>query len=210
MRQSPFASLFPKAQRRVLDLVFLQPERTWYRSELARTLGVPPSSLQRPLVELVSAGVLATRPDGNRLYYEVNRESPIFAELRSLVVKTSGLVGLLREALQAHAPRIDVAFVYGSFARGEESATSDVDLLVVGAVGLAELALPLRTAAGQLGREVNATVYAPEELAAKARARKHFISRALDGAKLFVLGTKDDLARIIGAETGGTRGDQQG
>ncbi|MFN8546689.1 MAG: nucleotidyltransferase domain-containing protein [Candidatus Eisenbacteria bacterium] len=210
MRHPSFASLFPRAQRRVLDLVFLQPDQAWYRSQLARTLGVPASSLQRPLAGLVSAGVLLTVADGNRLYYRVNRESPIYVELHSLLVKTSGVIGVLREALEPHASRIDAAFVYGSFARGDESASSDVDLFIVGSLRLAEVTPALRAAAARLSREVNATVHTPAELASKARARKHFIIRTLDGPKLFVLGTKDDLARLAGAETGSAGGDQQG
>lgn len=210
MRQMWPAALISKSHRRILEVLFLEPNKPWYRSELARKLGVRPSTIQRPLTGLVDAGVLDARPDGNRLYYEVNLQSPIYAELRGLVVKTSGLVQVVADALGRLAEEIDLAFIYGSVARGEENASSDVDLLLVGSIGLAALALPLREARERLGREVNASVYAPAEFAKKARDKKHFVSRVLDNPRLFVVGTEDDLGRLTDAEAGRAGTDQQG
>lgn len=208
MRQSSLASLLPGTQRRILDLVVLQPDSAWYRSELARTLGVPPSSLQRPLAALVAAGVMEIRQDGNRVYYHVNRHSPTYAELRGLIIKSSGLVHVLQDALRPHGKSIELAFVYGSFARGEETAASDVDLAIVGTVGLAALSLPLRMVRDRLGREINATVYSPAEFAKKAHDRKHFLARVLEGRTLMVIGTEDDLGRATRSAARRARADQ--
>ncbi len=190
-------------QERILALMLLRPERQWYRSELARVLGVPTSSLQRPLGSLCESQVLTARRDGNRLYYQANARSPLFPELRGLLVKTSGLVGVLRDELEPLAPKVTVALVYGSIASGEETSDSDVDLLVVGAVGLRDLAAPLRGAAVRLGREVNPIVYSEAEFAAKSRAGNDFLVAVLDKPRLFVVGTEDDVRRASQAKARG-------
>jgi predicted nucleotidyltransferase len=202
MSQKPLDYLLPKNCQWILAAVLMQPGRSWYRSELAGHLGVSPSSLQRPLAALLAAGILQSRRHGNRLYFQANFDSPLYPEIRGLVAKTVGLVGVLREALAPLAAKIAVAFVYGSIARGEEVSTSDVDLFLVGTVGLADLALPLREAQGRLGREVNPSLFAPVEFAKAARARHRFVMGVLDSAKLFVIGTEDDLARVARPKTG--------
>lgn len=193
-------SLLAPLQEKILALVLHRPERQWYRSELARALGIPASSLQRPLVALCQAEILMSRPDGNRIYYQANIENPIFPELRGLLAKTSGLVGVLKTALETIAPKITVAFVYGSIASGEEGATSDVDLLIVGKAGLRELAAPLRDAAMRLGREISPVVFSDAEFAAKVRTKTHFLRSVLDRPRLFVVGTEDDVRRASPAE----------
>jgi predicted nucleotidyltransferase len=177
-RQSRITLLAP-LQEGILALILLRPERQWYRSELVRALGLSASSLQRPLAALCRAEILKVRKDGNRLYYQANAENPIFPELRGLLAKTSGLVGVLQVALEALASKITVAFVYGSIASGEENATSDVDLLVVGKAGLKELAVPLRDVAMRLGREISPVVFSDAEFAAKLKAKNHFLHSIL-------------------------------
>ena len=178
-----------------------RPSREWYRSELARELGVSPSSLQRPLAGLVRSGVVVANPDGNRVYYAVETTHPILPELKGLVAKTSGVAGVLRDALSGSKSKVRVAIVYGSVAAGTEGASSDVDLLVVGSVRLADLATPLRRAAAKLGREVNTSVYSVDEFALKLAARNRFLRAVLDKPKLFVLGSANDLEEIAGGKT---------
>jgi predicted nucleotidyltransferase len=197
--------LFPKLQDRILGLLLIRPDREWYRSELARELEVQASTLQRPLAALVAAGILRSRRDGNRLYYQADTQSPLFPELRGLLAKTSGLAGVLKEALASVASKIRVAFVYGSIASGEERSSSDVDLLVVGDIGLAELASPLRRAAIHLGREVNPTVYSEREFAEKLQSRNRFLQGILDKPKVFVVGRQDDLGGTPRPEESGER-----
>ncbi len=178
-----------------------RPSREWYRSELARELGVSPSSLQRPLAGLVRTGVVVANPDGNRVYYAVETTHPILPELKGLVAKTSGVVGVLRDALSATKSKVRLVLVYGSVAAGTEGASSDIDLLVVGNARLTDLAAPLRRAADKLGREVNTSVYRVDEFASKLEAGNRFLRAILDKPKLFVIGTANDLEEIGGRKT---------
>jgi len=117
VRQS-LQGLLGKLEERVLGLLLLEPDRIWYRSELAREMGLAPSSLQRPLARLVNSSVLKARKSGNRVYYQADIQCPVFPELRGLLAKTSGLVTVLHDALQKVPDRIEVAFVHGSLAKG--------------------------------------------------------------------------------------------
>jgi predicted nucleotidyltransferase len=195
-------SLFPRTRQTVLTATLLQPDRWWYLSDLAKYLGVSPSSLQRELAALVSADILRQRRDGNRVYFQANPDCPFLPELQGLLVKTAGMVDVLCEALTPFQERIDWAFIYGSVARAEELATSDVDLMIIGKVGLAELAPALRHAEKGLSRAVNPTLYTYEEFATKLRARDHFLASVLDGARLFILGDPHELAAATGPSPG--------
>lgn len=193
-KKSPLDALFPKTRQAVLAAVYRDPSREWYLSDLARHIGVTPSSLQREVVRLVGAGILRRREDGNRAYYAAETESPIFGDLRGLLLRTAGLRDVLAEILESFRGRIDVAFVYGSLASQEERPTSDVDLMVIGRIGLAELAPALKDAEEKLLRPVNPSIYTPEEIAEKLAAGHHFLETVMSKEKLFVLGGKDDLA----------------
>lgn len=189
-------ALFPRIRQALLAATVLHPERWWYLSDLAKHLGVRPSSLQRELAGLVDAGILRRRRDGNRVYFQPNLDCPFLPDLQGLLVKTAGVVDALREVLGRFANRINWAFVYGSMARAEELACSDVDLMIIGQVGLAELTPALRCAEGRLGRAVNPTLYTREEFATKLQAGHHFLKAVLDGEKLFILGDPHELAAI--------------
>ena len=151
-------------------------------------------SLQRELAALVEAGILRQRRDGNRMYFQPNPNCPFLAELQGLMLKTVGLVDVLQEALDPFTDRIDWAFVYGSMARSEELASSDVDLMIIGRVGLADITPALRRAEGRLNRLVNPTLYSREEFATKLAAGHAFLRAVLDGEKLFILGDPHGLA----------------
>jgi DNA-binding transcriptional ArsR family regulator len=192
---SALDALFPKTRQGILAATLVQPEKVWYVSELARRMGVPSSSLQRELQELTNAGILKSYRQGRMVYYRANSDSPLFPELRGLLLKTSGLVDVLRDALKPVAGRITLAFVYGSIASSQERSESDVDLMVIGSVSPADLALPLRTAREQLGREINPTVYSVTEFKRKRDAKDHFLSQVLTGPRLIVLGSENDLGK---------------
>jgi predicted nucleotidyltransferase len=115
------------------------------------------------------------------------------------MLKTVGLVDVLHEVLEPLANRIDWAFVYGSIARSEELASSDVDVMVIGRVGLADIAPALRQAEKHLNRPVNPTVYSREEFATKLTAKHTFLHAVLDRAKLFILGDPHELAATFSA-----------
>ncbi len=191
------ATLFPTVRGEVLAATLTQPEKWWYLSELAQFLGTTPSSLQRELKALVDGGILQQRREGTRAYFKADTRSPLFPELRGVIEKTAGLLPTLQRMLEPFSTRIDCAFVYGSVARSQEHALSDVDLLVIGGVGLAELASALRKAESRLGREVNVTSYSAREFRNKV-AKDHFLIEILRGPKEFVKGSQRDLDQVIG------------
>jgi len=193
MRGSVLDALFPRTRQGILAVTLGHPEKSWYASELARRLAMPPSSLQRELKELTEAGILISRREGGMTYFQANERSPIFPELRGLLRKTAGLIDVLREVLAPADKAVRIAFVYGSVASGTEQPESDIDLLVVGTASPAKLALALRQAQGRLSREVHTKVYSLEEFATKRRSRDHFLTRVLESPRLFVIGSDDEL-----------------
>jgi predicted nucleotidyltransferase len=195
-KSSPIDPLIGKTTQDLLAATVLQPDRWWYLSDLAKHLGRRPSSLQTPLVALVSAGILSRRKEGNRVYFRANPDCPFLPELQGLMAKTVGLVEVLREALMPLKGRLELAFVHGSVAKSREGTASDVDLVAIGSLGLAELSPVLEKVEQRLGRPVDANVYSPEEFAKKLAAKNHFLCSVLDAEKLFVVGRSDDLGRI--------------
>jgi predicted nucleotidyltransferase len=206
-KPAALAALFPTVRGDVLAATLTQPEKWWYLSELAQFLGTSPSSLQRELKALVDAGILETRREGTRAYFKADTGSPVFPELRGLIDKTAGVVPTLRTTLCPFERRIVCAFVYGSVARREEHARSDIDLLVVGDAGLADLTPALRKAEARLGREVNVTSYSAAEFRRKAAAKEHFLSEVLRGPKQFVKGDQRDVEDLIGKPRRSTASD---
>jgi predicted nucleotidyltransferase len=197
-KKRPIDALFPKTRREILAATFGQPERWWYLSELAEHLNTTPSSLQRELKYLVSSGILRQRRDGKRAYFQAESELPIFAELRSIFTKTLGVADALKNALSKFGDRIRCAFIFGSVARNEEHAFSDVDLMVIGSVGLSDLSSPLRTLEKRFKREFNVKCYSPEEFRKRVRERNHFVLNVLEKEKLFLQGDGDELESIAG------------
>jgi predicted nucleotidyltransferase len=197
MRKSAIVdSLFPRIRKGVLAATLTQPDKWWYLTELAKFLHTSPSSLQRELSSLAASGILQGRREGARVYFKANPGSPIFPDLRNIVEKTVGLLPTVAEALRTLDSGIRCAFVYGSVARGEEHGGSDVDLMVIGSAGLADLSPGLRKAERLLGREVNATCYSPSEFRDKVTAKDHFLATVLRGPKQFLKGGQGDLDQI--------------
>lgn len=208
MRANPaIQALFPAVRRAVLATLLVHPEREWYFRDLAKHIGVQPSSLTRELRNLTHAGILSRRHDGNRVYYQANRACPFLPELRGFLLKTAGLVDVLRELLLPLQDRIACAFVYGSIARAEELSESDIDLMIIGGAGRFDLAKPLRAAEERLGRPMSLTLYKPGEFAIKAKD-SHFVQAVLDKDKLFVIGNQHDLDATRNTRAGrpGTHG----
>lgn len=193
---SPLNALLPRIRIGVLAALLVQPEKAWYVAELAKRMQVPPSSLQRELHNLTAAGILKAHRQGRMAYYQANATSPLFTDLRGLLLKTAGMIDVLADVLQPFASRIRVAFVYGSLATRTARSDSDVDLMLVGTLVPADLALPFRHGRELLGRDINPTVYSPAEFRKKRLASDHFLSRVLDKPKLFVIGSSDELEAI--------------
>jgi predicted nucleotidyltransferase len=187
-------ALFPSARSGVLSATLLQPERWWFMTELARRLETTPSSLQRELKSLVAAGLLLRRQDGRRAYFKANPDSPLFADLRGLIEKTSGLVPALTAALERFDDRIELAFIYGSIARGEEHSASDVDLMIVGTLKQIDLVPALQKLEASFSREVNVTLFSPEEFHRRLSAGDHFLRSVLSGKTIPLKGTIEGKA----------------
>lgn len=197
-RDSSLNALFPPTRQAILAATLVRPEKAWYTSELARHLKLTPSSLQRELKALVSAGILRVQRQGRMGFFQANTESPIYPELHKLLLKTSGLVDVLRESLAPAVGEIQLAFVYGSMANGTAAHESDIDLMIVGSVPPPWLSTLAADASGKLGRPVNPTTYSPAEFQAKRAAGHHFLTSVLDKPKLFVIGTERDVDQTAG------------
>ncbi len=187
-------ALFSGLQQRLLAVLFGQPDRSFYGNELLRLTGTGRGALQRELEKLVSADLVTVTPIGNQKHYQANAAAPIFAELRGIVMKTLGLADVLRTALNAVADRIELAFVFGSVAKGTDIATSDIDLMVVTeTLTYADLFEGLAAAEQVLGRKVNPTLYTSAALAEKVRTENSFVLRVLSQPKIFLIGAEDEL-----------------
>jgi DNA-binding transcriptional ArsR family regulator len=209
MRTSPLIdALFGRTRQQILAATLMQPEHRWYLRELARHLGVRASSLQRELKMLSNAGILKRSQDGNRVYFQADTASPVFAELSGIIMKTVGLVEVLQHLLRPLEENIRVAFVYGSMARSLERGSSDIDLMVIGNVPLSGLAPILRQAETKLGRPVNPTVYTPAEFKERLARENHFLTSVLRGESLFVIGGADELAKLASGTKNKTSPDE--
>lgn len=190
-------TLFTKTQQRVLAVLFGQSQRSFYANEIIGLAASGSGAVQRELARLEAAALVTVRRVGNQKHYQANQEAPIFEELRAIVLKTFGVADVLRAALHSVWPLVDLAFIYGSLAKGSEHAGSDIDLMLVGALksnaALLEALLP---AQAQLGRVVNPTLYTPEEFAQRVRDGKSFMVRVLEQPKIFVKGAEHDIARL--------------
>jgi len=189
-------SLFGKTRQALLALLYSRPDEEHLQESLIQLAGLGRGTVQRELEFLARAGVVRRIVRGRQVYFRANADSPIFAELRGLVVKTVGVADVLRAALAPLSGRIRAAFVYGSVATGAERRGSDVDVMVIGEVSFAEVSEVLAGAQKTIGREVNPSVYAPADFRAKVAAKHHFLNSVLKGAKMFLIGDDRELARL--------------
>lgn len=196
-KTNPINALFPKIRQNILAATLLQPEKSWFISELAEYLGTSPSSLQRELESLTMSGILQSRRDGNRLYFQAETESPIFPALQELVTQTLGIIEQIKESFLLFSDKITVGFIFGSVARGEENTQSDVDILLIGNVKLSEISTLLRDLERKFNREINVNCYSLEEFQNKIHAENHFLTSVISGKKIFLLGDENVLEQII-------------
>ena len=188
-------ALFAKVQQRVLGVIFGNPGRSFYANEVIGLARSGTGAVQRELARLEAAGLVTASRIGKQKHYQANQASPVFQELRALVLKTSGLVDVLREALAPAKNLIRAAFVYGSVARGEDTSASDIDLMVIGeGLTYADLFAALEKASTRLGRKVAPTIYSPKDLARRVKQDSSFVTRVLDQPKLWLIGGERDLA----------------
>jgi len=194
METSLSSALFSNVQKRVLGLIFGQPERSFYTSEIMRSVRSGTGAVERELTRLKDSGLVSVQRIGNQKHYRANADSPIFEELRSLVRKTVALTEPLKESLEPIAKTIDAAFIYGSFAKGTDTAASDIDLMVIGDdldyAGLFSAALDAET---KLGRKVSPTLLSRKDWVKKANDPGSFVSKVQKLPKIFVIGSEKEL-----------------
>jgi len=185
-------ALFSRTQQRVLGLLFGNSDRSFFATEIFDRTGGGRGTVQRELARLVSSGLVLMTRIGNQTHYRANEASPIFSELRSIIVKTSGIAEPIREALAPLAARIDLALIYASVARNEAHAASDIDLLVVASdFTLEQLFSRLARAERSVGRKVNPTLLTPDEFRRRRQNGNSFLKKILAGAVIPLIGSAD-------------------
>lgn len=188
-------ALFTKVQQRVLGILFGQPDKSFLSKEVIALADSGTGAVHRELQRLTASGLITVRSAGWEKHYQANPESPVFEELRALVMKTVGLVGPLREALAPLDNSIQVAFVYGSQASGTDKASSDVDLMIISEdLTHAEAYAALAKAERVLARPINPTIVSLAEWQQRREDGNHFLENVSTHPRLFVLGLEDDLA----------------
>jgi predicted nucleotidyltransferase len=188
-------TLFAKVQQRVLGVLFGNPHRSFYATEIIGLARSGTGAVQRELRRLEASGLVTVRRVGKQKHYQANAGSPVFGELRALVLKTCGMADVLRSALAPLLPGIRAAFVYGSIAKGEDTAASDVDLMVISdRLTYGDLFAALEEASAQLGRKVAPTIYSAKELGRRVKQDNSFVTRVLGQPKLWLIGDERDLA----------------
>ena len=187
-------ALFSGTRQRVLSLLLGDPARSYYARELIRLAGAGAGAVQRELGRLTQSGLVTVRSIGNQKHYQANQASPVFAELCALARKTFALADPLREALIPLASRIEAAFVYGSVAKRADTATSDIDLMVIAdKISYGELLEALEPLADTIGRRVSPTTMSRREWAKRVNARSAFASRLMTQPKIWLIGSEDVL-----------------
>ena len=187
-------ALFSSTQQRVLGLIFGQPDRSFYATELIGLVGSGSGAVQRELARLEQSGLVTVKRVGTQKHYQANPDSPVFAELSGIVRKTVGLAAPLRQALARFVDQIVAAFVYGSIAKRQETSASDIDLLIVSdTLHFADLYSALEPVGTRLGRAINPTIYNRKQWARRVQGDSAFIKRVLEQPKLWVIGTDDAL-----------------
>jgi len=189
--------LFSKTRQNVLALLYGQPDRSFHTNEIIRLTGSGTGSIQRELDKLSSAGLITVEAIGNQKRYAANRTSPLFSELRGIVLKTFGLADVLQEALSPIISQIHIAFIYGSIAKQEDTAYSDIDLMLVSdSLTYADLFKLLEEVQVQLGRSIHPTFYSLSEWKRKREANNNFLNQVMVQPKIFLIGTEDELIQL--------------
>jgi predicted nucleotidyltransferase len=187
------AALFGTVRRRVLGLLFREYERDFYQREVVEAVDCGSGAVQRELKQLADAGLITCEKRGRMVFYQANQDAAVFEELRGLVMKTSGLADVIREALEPDASRIEVAFIYGSMAEGTDDAHSDVDVMVIGDIGLRGLSGRISAPQLAINREINPIIWSAADLRERLRSDHYFARSVMRGPKVFLKGDEDEL-----------------
>lgn len=179
-----------------MGLLLLRPDASYHMRELARLTHTASGTLHKELVKLVAGGILQSKKVGNQVHYSANTQSVIYDELASILRKTSGLSDVIADALVGVQTRINVAFIFGSVARGEAHAGSDVDIMLIGDLSFGEAVTALHSSQSALQREVMPVVYSVAEFKRRHAQHDSFLLEVLSKPKLFVIGSEDELRKL--------------
>lgn len=186
--------LFSKTQQQVLGLLYGFPSENFHTNDIIRQTHAGTGAVQRELIKLTAAGILTMKQIGNQKRYQANPANPFFMELRGLILKTFGLADLLKKAIIPLTEKIICAFIYGSIAKQQDTALSDIDIMFIGEqLTYADLFDRLASAEAQLKRKINPTFYTPHDFARKRETANHFIIQVLKQPKIFLIGTENEL-----------------
>lgn len=180
----------------LLSRFLMHPEAEYYGRELADLFETSPRAVHVELRNLEAIHLLRKRISGKQHYYSANTRHPLYPDLQNIFRKTVGLKDVLVEALQQHTASIDYAFIYGSFATGDFTAESDIDILIMGTVSSRKISADLMEAGRTLQREVNFSVFSPREFAQRVNEGDHFLSRLLEQPKLFIIGDAHEFSDL--------------
>lgn len=188
-------ALFSTTQQKVLRLLYGRPDESFYVNQILRITGMGVHTIKRELDRMKAVGILTMTKIGNQHHYRANSECVIFSELSGIVRKTFGIADIIKAALKQCDDRIDLAFIYGSIAKAEEVASSDIDLMVIGReLAYAELMEMLFDAEQSLGRTINPTIYDADELESKRKQKNAFIVRVMEQPKIWIKGVENDIS----------------
>ena len=201
--------LFGQIRGRNFALLYGWADKAFYVRQIARHVHASAGAVRRELEKLAAVDLIVRTSVGNLVFYQVNQRHPVFAEMRALVNKTVGIFNVLRSALEPLAEQVAVAFVYGSVARQEETAASDIDLMIIGQVELDNVLARLSAPENTLGRTINPTVYSSKEFRKKLEDGNHFLKSVIDGQKVFLIGNEDELGKMAGVRMAQARTQQR-
>ena len=201
---TPLSVLFTEYRSRVLALLLLHPERSYYLREIARLTATIPGTLKREMDKLIEVGLLTVKKVGNQNHYQANQESPIYLDLANILRKTSGLSELLMGALFPLGEKIQNAFVFGSVASGNANSKSDIDLMLIGEVSYAEVVPLLHPLQEQFRREINPKIFTVKEWSQLIQDNGSFIQDVMNKPKLYIIGNEQQL-HLIGASYHSTK-----
>ncbi len=182
---------------KLIGFLMTHADERYFVRQIAVLIHEDPTNVSRELARLAKSGILVSYQAGREKYYQANKNSSIFEELRSLAVKTTGLADVLRTALNPLSGQIRAAFIHGSFASGRDTAASDVDVMVIGDAPFKDVVQALQKAQSSLNREVNPTVYPVREFSDKMTTGHHFIADVVKGKKIFLIGDEHELAGLV-------------
>ncbi|MGO0308702.1 nucleotidyltransferase domain-containing protein [Endozoicomonas acroporae] len=182
------SALFTKTQQRLLSVLYGKPDTSFYLNELVRLVGTGKGAVVREVKKMTEAGLLVTYQQGNQQHYQANPGNPVFEELRAITRKTFGIQNLLTEVLSPVLQQCDIAFVYGSVAKGVEHADSDIDVLLVGeGLSYGDILERLEPAEKKLGRVINPTIFSPDEFRQRKESQQSFVTRLMDQPKIWLI-----------------------